>query len=793
MRQVLINRIFTTALDKIQRCLAMTEWRQVSLRSSCLSKTLILMLLPLLHACNKPSVTAVYYAGGDKTTEIYLEDWNVAGPFTLTEDSVAMSDFAANRSFSLPAERQDTAIKLWHNGAYHPRYGQLDLREVFGLGITDTTKILERTVTYLSCTIKADRAKDMFLHVDTRMKWSGFVNGDSLTRMDISGMEIYPVRLKAGNNTLLVRAQGARGKYWYEATLYDSNGIASLYAEEHTGNIILPVISNDSITLTDDHQTITTNDIKLFFNDVNGNMTSETVLRKGVMTYHVPGLQANRAYICSMVIAGDTVRQPVMTYAIEDVEARFMAMRDSLAKGHPRSDEIDQLLYRVWKLGTVTGKMREDRWFPFKMPWLAYQLEHVFAHLDGTYGNDANEYNFRYLTYRSGLDGCLQRYVLVSPNHTDRNRKYPLVVVMRPCSEKRYHLFFSPQISHQYVVNDLQAVADRYGCFVIMPEARMMLNEDLTPFAEAEMRLAVADAQEHYNIDPDRIFLHANCSGGYRALRFAALNPDMFAAIALYAPVYRRNDEENVNKACAPETVLRNLRNTPLLIYGDPVDTHSPVSVYADLLTDCDKYNIPYRLTLRRNSGQGYRGYHRLLVGRYACEFFKDKSREGRTHVKYRYPVNDTTVADFYRRPFIYVYNAADTSAAYRQLLADVRKEYEGYLYARLPLDKDTMTSRMPLVPDTRVTRRMLTEKNVFLIGEDFGCHNVMAFAGEVVKAKPRVKPDEVVLTATVNPYNGDGMALLYTSGRGSRFAHLINYPWKHGFRRTMTPKPTRQ
>ncbi|MDE6355016.1 MAG: hypothetical protein K2L56_08215, partial [Prevotella sp.] len=236
-----------------------------------------------------------------------------------------------------------------------------------------------------SCTIKADRAKDMFLHVDTRMKWSGFVNGDSLTRMDISGMEIYPVRLKAGDNTLLVRAHGARGKYWYEATLYDSNGIASLYAEEHTGNIILPVISNDSITLTDAHQTITTNDIKLFFNDVNGNMTSETVLRKGVMTYHVPDLQANRAYICSMVIAGDTVRQPVMTYAIEDVEARFMAMRDSLAKGHPRSDEIDQLLYRVWKLGTVTGKMREDRWFPFKMPWLAYQLEHVFAHLDGTY------------------------------------------------------------------------------------------------------------------------------------------------------------------------------------------------------------------------------------------------------------------------------------------------------------------------------------------------------------------------------------------------------------------------
>lgn len=755
--------------------------------------TLGVILLLLFHACDKPPVTAVYYAGGGDTTEICLDDWNVYGPFTVRQDSALMRDFAVSHRLSLPAERQDTTVKLWHNGAYHPRYGQLDLREVFGIGVTDTTRILERTVTYLSCTIKSDKDKNLFLHVNTRMRCKGYVNGDSLTRIDIKDMDIYPVHLKAGDNTLLVRTQGVKGKYWYEATLYDSTRMAGLYAEEHTGNIVYPVISNDSIVLTDNHQTITNHSIKLFFSDAYGNKTPEMVLRKGTVKYHVPALQKDRAYICSMVMGGDTVRQPVMTYAIDGVEPRFTAMRDSLPCGHPRLDEIDQLRYRVWKLGTVSGKMREDRWFPFKMPWLAYQLEHIFAHIDGTYGNDDDEYNFKFLTYRSELDGCLQRYILVTPNNVDRGRKYPLVVVMRPCSEKRYHLFFSPQISHQFVVNDLQVVADRYGSFVIMPEARMMLNEDLTPFADTEMRLAIADAQEHYNIDPDRIYLHANCSGGYRALRFAAYNPDMFAAIALYAPVYRRNDGENVNMACAPETMLANLRNVPLLIFGDPVDTHSPVSVYADLLKDCDRHHIPYRLALRRNSGQGYHGYHRLLVGREACDFFKDKSRAHRAHVKYRFPVNDTTVADFYRRPFIYVYNAVDTSAVYRRLVADVRREYESYLYSRLPIDNDTVTCRMPLVPDTRVTHRMLAEKNVFLIGEDFGCHNVMAFAREVAKGKPRVRAEEVMLTATENPYNSGGMALLYTSGRGSRFKHLISYPWRHGFRRTMIKEQTKQ
>jgi|GEM_PF-5487483 len=48
-------------------------------------------MLLLFHSCDKPLVTAVYYAGGDDITEIFLEDWNIAGPFTLTEDSAAFS------------------------------------------------------------------------------------------------------------------------------------------------------------------------------------------------------------------------------------------------------------------------------------------------------------------------------------------------------------------------------------------------------------------------------------------------------------------------------------------------------------------------------------------------------------------------------------------------------------------------------------------------------------------------------------------------------------------------------
>lgn len=482
---------------------------------------LVISVFLLFYACNDCSGTkqAVYaVTPNGAATALFLDEWNITGPFTSKRDSILAIEGVYGGVKSQLTANPDTTVKLWHNGVHHPQYGQLDLREVFGIGVNDTTKVLDSLIIYLSCTIRTEHDVNMFLHVNTEMTCQQYINGDSLIRIEGKEPELYRVHLKAGDNTLAVRVQGAGKGYWYEATLYDMESAAQLYAEQHTGNIIYPVISNDSVLLTDAHWSVTDAPVKILLHDVNGTEVTETVLEKGIMKYWVPDIQPDRTYICSMVMQGDTVRQPVMSYAMEDVEEKFKALRDSLPNNHPRADEIDQLIYRLWKLNSITGKMREDAWYPFKFPWVAYQLEHTFTHLDGTYGNDDNENNFKFITYRSRLDGCLQRYLLITPNTVDRNRKYPLVVIARPCSENRYHLFFSPQISHQFVVNDMLAVANKYGVFVILPEARMMLNEDMMPFAEAEMRLALEDVQEHYNIDKDRIFLHANCSGGYRAL-----------------------------------------------------------------------------------------------------------------------------------------------------------------------------------------------------------------------------------------------------------------------------------
>lgn len=726
--------------------------------------------------CQNRHVYALQSSNGH--IELELNDWLVVGALPISQDSLLTDSFAHLPQIPLQNIIPDTTNSHCYNGIYHPKYGQLDLKEVYGIAVTDTTKALDSLITYLSCTIKVEKDMNLFLYVRTEMQCKEYLNGDTLAIMPYNDMEIYPIHLKTGDNTLTVRTQGAQRNYWYTATLCDSVSMYKRYSKQHTGNIVYPIIRNDSIHLTEGHRNLTDNDVRIFFHDVHGREVSKISLKKDVLDYHISGIEENHAYICSMIMEDDTVRQPVMTGTADFAEIEYKRLRDSITSTHPRAAEIDQLLYRLWKLQTITGKMRTERWYDFKLPWVIYQLEHALAHLDGKYGNDDNEYNFKYITYRSKLDDGLQRYILVTPNTVERSRNYPLVVVVRPCNEKRYHLFFCPQIAHQYIVNDMQAIANEFDCFVIMPEARMLLNEDLIPFAEAEMKLAIEDVQEHYSIDPERIFLHANCSGGYRALRLAEYNPDLFAGIALYAPIYRIGDSEEVFMDGAPETLLENLRNTPIFIFGDPVDTHSPVSVYADLVRDCEKKDIPYELVLRRNTGQGYHGYHRHVVGREACEFFKDKKRNNRRLRSYKKLPEDSTIADFYSKPFIYVYHANDTSKTYKEVVDSIRNEYELYLY-----------SKLPLYPDMQVTQKMLKENNVFLIGEKFSCFHVKNFAEAIQKNTVCMVDSAVTLAVYRKPYNWEGKALLYTSDRPEHFKHIVNYPWKRGFRRTITKR----
>lgn len=548
-----------------------------------------------------------------------LLDWNVCGGILPAKDSLLTRSFVQHPHGL--SHIPDTAETHWYNGFYHPLYNQLDLKEVFQINPDDTTHTLKEKVVYIYCNIRTKQNTDLYLKVENVMKCYHFLNGDTLHRREIQGLNVYPFHMKAGLNTYLIKACTQGNDYSFEATLYDSLSVARLYTESQSCNIIYPQIQDHVIMLTNAHQRVMGTPVTLQFHDVNGKKIGDTItLLPDSFTYAVPELETNVSYMCSMTLCGKTVRQPILCGKCDDAYARFVAQRQMLQDNHPRAPEIDGLLYRLGFLLQHPTRYEGDWWWQFKISPLTYQLEHAFGHLDNTYGEDDTEANIQFVTYHSEQDDSLQRYLLARPNKIQKDKLLPLVVMVRP-NIQNYHPFFSsPQMARQWAINQMQALSNHYGYLVMMPEIRTNLSEDLRPMAEKEMQLAIWDVRQHYPVDTTRIFLHANCSGGYRALRMATDHPKLFRAIALYAPVYHQKFADPWSEKHAPEHSIAKLHGIPMMIHGDPIDHHSPYGLYKDLVDDCHRHGIPLTFSLKRNSGKFY---NVQLVGEEAFEFFR--------------------------------------------------------------------------------------------------------------------------------------------------------------------------
>ena len=594
-----------------------------NIMQSLVSKIVIVGTL-LLTSCIKQEGSAMYQISTSQHDDLHisLTDWNVCGSFTIEEDSLLKDSFLVNPHHFMNLYKADTAQIKKYSGLYHPLYNQLDLKEVFHVQPDDTTHILQDKITYLHCEIISDADVLAYVEVKTSMECVQFLNADTLRRRDIQGLNIYPFHLKKGHNDYIVKTKCTGNDYSFESTIYDSISVAKLYADGQSCNIIYPEIDSLShiVMLTNAHQNVVDLPVTLQFYDVYGDsLCNRIVVQPDSFTYFVDGMENNKSYICEMTIGDHAVRQPVLCGKDDNAYARFVEMRKQLPDNHPRVAEIDQVLYRLNFLLNHPTRYDGDWWWQFKISPLTYQLEHTFAHLDSTYGEDDSEANIQFITYQSEIDDSLQRYILARPNKIDRSKRLPLVVVIRPNIENLHHFFACPQLARQWAVNQMQSLSNKYGFLIMMPEIRTYLNEDLLPIAEEELKLAIKDVQKHYPVDLARLFLHANCSGGYRALRMATDYPEMFKAIALYAPVYHRDFEDKWSNEHKPELSIKNLKRTPMLIHGDPIDTHSPCSLYKDLIEDCQKRDIPLTLSIKRNSGQFY---NVVLVGEEALDFF---------------------------------------------------------------------------------------------------------------------------------------------------------------------------
>lgn len=302
----------------------------------------------------------------------------------------------------------------------------------------------------------------------------------------------------------------------------------------------------------------------------------------------------------------------------------------------------------------------------------------------------------------------------------------------------------------------------------MMPEMRTYINEDLTPMSEAELQLAICDVKQRCQVDDDRIFLHSNCSGAYRALQFAELHPEQFAAIALYAPLYERLDDNRHVTCLPPKKLLRNLRTIPILIHYDPLDSHSPYYQFKDLITDCRKEGVPLTVSAKRNSGELY---NVTLAGEEALFFFKDKTRRLPLNIDCNEPQikNTQTIADFYAKPFLYVYHKANNSSDYKDAVDSIRTEYEHYFFSPLPLKADT-----------DVSMNDLKERNLFLIGDSFTGIYIRRLLNLILDDGFENYDNKNVQAMHLfeNPLSDEHNILVYHLSANGQYKHAIHRSW---------------
>ncbi len=210
-----------------------------------------------------------------------------------------------------------------------------------------------------------------------------------------------------------------------------------------------------------------------------------------------------------------------------------------------------------------------------------------------TYLNGQRELVLAFLSRR---DGTLQHYILGLPRDWDPQKAYPLFVELHgagnPNPLNNVAAFAghaqgqTPELAG-YTAPITYAGLQRNG-YHIMPFGRG--NSGYRDIGETDVWEALADFDRHFRADPDRRYLYGFSMGGGGTWALGSRTPDRWAAIAMFAPAYRRvaGDEDNARNVlnlpvwlwCGEEdrfiTTTRWIRDQITRVGGEPVFSSTP-------------------------------------------------------------------------------------------------------------------------------------------------------------------------------------------------------------------------
>jgi hypothetical protein len=580
----------------------------------------------------------------DKDSCLYLKTWNILGP--VKSGDTTCKAFLANDHL-LPSGISEASfckdpfhyrIKLpkrfidknvFCNSIYTSNKPIIDFNNIHNEEHF-SIKNNKGSAIYFYCQLNAVKDETIFLLTRSSNGIKVWLNGEPLYNshegkgFELAYSEYISLKIKKGNNNLLIKKVNLTNDIFFEGILCRKRFAIKEYVKKSSCLLLQNPIVKDTIWLLANHAKDMDTSIEYKIIDMDGKSIFQKRLSATDKDYFLtPILKSGHAYQCMFTLLDHTFTQPFCVGNPDSVYQVFVKKKTRYIANKEAVMQINVYLYRL-KFLLDHSSRHDDWWWKFKASDILFELCNMFNNLENNHPLENHSFGIQLKTYISDLDNNVQHYLLITPDDFTLSKKYPLVVVIRPNIESNHHFLTSPQISRYWSLSYSKYLANKYNYVIMMPEARLYLDEPLIPMAEKEILNAIEDVEKCCRIDTNRMYLHGNCSAGYRCLALACHFPDKFAAIGLYAPLYKIYASNEWIYKNSPECFVKNLSLTPIMVHYDPEDTHSPYSFFGSLIDDCRKYQIPVKVTSEVLSGVYY---NVVLAGEEAFAFFKNKTR----------------------------------------------------------------------------------------------------------------------------------------------------------------------
>lgn len=571
---------------------------------------------------------------------IVIDKWQVLGPFLeddIPENTIdinSLGSFGLNEDEMMFDEFMDISVDDF------PSRSKVDSTFMSRFVFTEANPVESKHLLieksqevnvnyYFGCLIKCSEDIATRIHFSSNKRAKLWLNNKLILRADYSlpmasYREFWPVRLKKGNNFLMVKINKPSNNLEMYARFENATprALERFYNLHNRGILdgsIYPWGATLKLSSRFPHSS---GRIQVF--GCNDSLIYNDSIYAGVSwTKNLPdtkGIYKVRAYVDGISLVQEVYRGD----PADSIKKLLNAIRKLKASDRIKRN-VDALDTRFWHLQENTG------WYDSKYVSLLLQLKDIHDKLQLGLDpfNQASGCFVR--SYVSEIDSSTQYYILHVPSSYRKGKAMPVATIVPVAISGKLPYLKNMRVANKALIDFLQDMAEKYNMIILEVGARRVDKANFNTIEEEELFYILDDVERDYSINRDRLYLAGNCSGAAELLKLVTKYPDVFAAVGLIAPDIVPLSVEDLNpwvKSNNAIHYLKNVRTLPMIDIHSAIDRHVPFATSETLKYIADSCQFEnFKLVKIPNEFPKFGGDDFLDdIFKFTCEFKLNRS-----------------------------------------------------------------------------------------------------------------------------------------------------------------------